>query len=106
MNIFGYEISIKHKSSSPNIVYNKDDTYSRVEKVLLQGGFGCVLKMDSLTRDVSFDEMCMDSLDKVEFLMHIESAFGIEILDDEFATCRTIGDVVDLVDWVLGDKHQ
>lgn len=106
MNIFGYEISIKRKPSSPNIIHNKDDTYSRVEKVLLQGGYGCVRKMDFLTRDVSFDEMGIDSLDKVEFLMHIESAFGIDILDEEFATCQTIGDVVDLVDEILEENSK
>lgn len=106
MNIFGYEIIIKRKSSSPDSIPNKDDTYSRVEKVLLQGGYGCVQKLDCLTPEVSFDQMGMDSLDKVEFLMHIESTFGIEILDEEFATCQTIGDVVDLVDGILGGKHQ
>lgn len=104
MNIFGYEISIKRKPSSQESTPNKDDTYSRVEKVLLQGGYGCLQKLDFLTREVSFDEMCMDSLDKVEFLMHIESTFGIEILDEEFATCRTIGDVADLVDGILEEE--
>lgn len=104
MNILGYEISIKRKLPSPEGTPNKDDTYSRVEKTLLQGGYGCVQKLDFLTREVSFDEMCMDSLDKVEFLMHIESAFGVEIFDEEFATCQTIGDVVDLVDDILEEK--
>lgn len=106
MKLFGYEISIKRKPSSQENTHNKDDIYSRVEKVLLQGGYGCVQKLDFLTREVSFDEMCMDSLDKVEFLMHIESAFGIEILDEVFATCRTIGDVVDLVDEVLEEEGE
>ncbi|ADX88143.1 hypothetical protein 2018Mat167_0480 [Vibrio phage ICP1] len=106
MKLFGYEITIKRKPSSQENTHNKDDTYSRVENLLLQGGYGCVQKLDFLTRETSFDEMCMDSLDKVEFLMHIESAFGIDILDEKFATCQTIGGVVDLVDWVLGDKHQ
>ncbi|MBI1620065.1 acyl carrier protein [Aquamicrobium zhengzhouense] len=42
-----------------------------------------------------------DSLDMVELVMATEEEFGIEISDDQWATVKTFGDAVDLVERLL-----
>ena len=49
-----------------------------------------------LTSATSFTEdLKADSLDLVELIMEVETAFDVEVDDDRLKTIRTIGDVVD-----------
>ncbi|MBQ9959771.1 MAG: acyl carrier protein [Oscillospiraceae bacterium] len=44
------------------------------------------------------DDLAADSLDAVEILMGLESAFDIEIIDEEAEKLRTIGDIVNYIE--------
>lgn len=47
---------------------------------------------------VTFEEIGMDSLDKIEFLMGIEDKFGIDIPDDELDELETVQQLVAYVE--------
>lgn len=44
------------------------------------------------------DDLGIDSLSAVELAMELESAFDIEIGDDELAKLETVKDIIDLVE--------
>ncbi len=49
---------------------------------------------DSITLDSTFEQLNIDSLDKINISFEVEEAFGIEIPDDALGTIRTVGDMV------------
>ena len=49
---------------------------------------------DSIKLDTTFDELNIDSLDKINISFEVEEAFDIEIPDDALGTLKTVGDVV------------
>ncbi len=49
---------------------------------------------DSITLDNTFEELNIDSLDKINISFEVEEAFEIEIPDDALGNLRTVGDVV------------
>ncbi|MDQ2834222.1 MAG: acyl carrier protein [Acidobacteriota bacterium] len=50
---------------------------------------------ESITLASTFDELNIDSLDKINISFEVEEAFGIEIPDEALSTLRTVGDMVD-----------
>jgi acyl carrier protein len=50
-----------------------------------------------------FDELRMDSLDKVETAMAIEEEFDCILEDADLEKCMTVGDLVSLVQRVTGE---
>ena len=48
----------------------------------------------SVTMDSTFDELQIDSLDKINLSFAVEEAFGIEIPDDSLNSLNTVGDIV------------
>jgi len=49
---------------------------------------------DSITLDSTFEQLNIDSLDKINISFEVEEAFSIEIPDDALGTIRTVGDMV------------
>ncbi|MBB5058683.1 acyl carrier protein [Granulicella aggregans] len=58
---------------------------------------------DSVTRDQTFDELAIDSLDKINISFEIEDTFNIQIPDDSIGSLKTVGDIVD---GVIRLQHQ
>ena len=52
----------------------------------------------------SLDDLGADELDQIEILMKLENEFEIDIDDDEFFNCNTVGAIVALVDFILKGK--
>lgn len=46
------------------------------------------------------DDLCMDSLDKVEFAMALEEEFCMELPDEDGEKLKTVQDVIDYVEKV------
>lgn len=46
--------------------------------------------------------LAMDSLDKIELVMAVEEEFEVEITDEEVEACKTVADVVALVERLKG----
>lgn len=51
------------------------------------------------------EDLEIDSLDRIELVFALESAFGIEIPDSEIAAVRTVGDISDRIEAALGDQR-
>jgi acyl carrier protein len=49
---------------------------------------------DSITLASTFDELHVDSLDKINISFEVEEAFNIEIPDDALGSIKTVGDMV------------
>ena len=50
---------------------------------------------DTITLASTFDELNIDSLDKINISFEVEEAFNIEIPDDSLGTILTVGDMVE-----------
>jgi acyl carrier protein len=49
---------------------------------------------DTITLASTFDELHVDSLDKINISFEVEEAFNIEIPDDALGSIKTVGDMV------------
>lgn len=49
---------------------------------------------DSIKLDSTFDELNIDSLDKINISFEVEEAFNIDIPDDALGSLKTVRDVV------------
>jgi len=54
-----------------------------------------LIPADSVTRERTFEELEIDSLDKINISFDIEDAFHIQIPDESISNLRTVGDIVD-----------
>lgn len=54
--------------------------------------------VEDITLDKTFDELKIDSLDKINISFLVEEEFNIEIPDEALGTIRTVGDMVNGVD--------
>lgn len=52
------------------------------------------LPASDVQMDSTFDELQIDSLDKINLSFAVEEMFGIEIPDDSLNSLKTVGDVV------------
>ena len=50
---------------------------------------------DTVTLASTFEELNIDSLDKINISFEVEEAFNIDIPDEALGTIRTVGDMVD-----------
>ena len=50
---------------------------------------------ETVTLTSTFDELNIDSLDKINISFEVEEAFNVEIPDDALGTIKTVGDMVD-----------
>jgi acyl carrier protein len=54
-----------------------------------------LISEDSVTRASTFDDLQIDSLDKINISFEIEDVFHIQIPDDSISTLKTVGDIID-----------
>ena len=52
---------------------------------------------DAISRDATFEELDVDSLDLAELSQIIEDEYGVQLKGDDVAKIKTVGDAVDLV---------
>ncbi len=58
----------------------------------------------TLTPATTFDELQIDSLDKINLSFEVEERFDIAIPDDSLNSLRTIGDVIAGVERLVAEK--
>lgn len=68
-----------------------DDIASRVIQLVAQSKN---LEPSAVNLDTTFDELHIDSLDKINLTFAVEEMFSIEIPDDSLNSLNTVGDVV------------
>jgi acyl carrier protein len=62
------------------------------------------IPVDTINLDTTFEELNIDSLDKINISFEVEEAFGIEIPDEALGTLKTVGDVVNGVKQLIDAK--
>ena len=72
------------------------DTYERLRGVMLEQGVE--LPEDIRDKDSDFEDLDMDSLDKIEMIMAVEDEFEFEISDSEIEDLKTVRDLVNLIE--------
>jgi acyl carrier protein len=71
-------------------------TSEAVEKVIFDG-LEEIGAEGEITREATFEQLDVDSLDVVELAQIIEDEFGVELDGDAVKDVRTVGDVIELV---------
>jgi acyl carrier protein len=72
-------------------------TTDRVEQVIFDGLVEVGADRDAVSRDASFEDLDVDSLDLVEVSQIVEDEFGVELEGDDIKDLKTVGEVIDLV---------
>ena len=49
---------------------------------------------ETITQETSLEQLGIDSLDKINLLFELESAFNIDIPDETASSIKTVGDIV------------
>lgn len=52
---------------------------------------------ESVTREATFEELDIDSLDLVELAQIVEDEYGVELKGDDMKNMKTVGDAIELV---------
>jgi acyl carrier protein len=52
---------------------------------------------EDVTRDATFEQLDVDSLDLVEVAQVVEEEFGVALKGEDMEKLRTVGDAIDLV---------
>lgn len=53
--------------------------------------------IELVTREATFEELDIDSLDLVELAQIVEDDYGVELKGDDMKNLRTVGDAIELV---------
>jgi acyl carrier protein len=72
-------------------------TTQDAERVVFNGLAEVGAEEDSISRDATFEELDVDSLDLVEVAQVVEDELGVELRADDVKDLRTVGDAVDLI---------
>ena len=52
---------------------------------------------DQITREATFEELDIDSLDLVELAQIVEDEYGVELKGDDMKNMKTVGDAIEIV---------
>ena len=52
---------------------------------------------DQITRDATFDQLDIDSLDLVELAQIVEDEYGVVLKGEDMKELKTVGDAIDLI---------
>jgi acyl carrier protein len=80
-----------------------EDIASRVTQIIAKSKS---LPPESITPASTFEELQIDSLDKINLTFEVEEAFKISIPDDSLNSLRTVGDVITGVQTLLAARPQ
>ena len=72
-------------------------TRDNVEQTIVDALVELGSERDQITREATFEQLDIDSLDLVEVAQVIEEEFGVEIKGAEAEKLNTVGDAIDLV---------
>jgi acyl carrier protein len=72
-------------------------TTQDAERVVFNGLAEVGAEEDSISRDATFEQLDVDSLDLVEVAQVVEDELGVELRADDVKELRTVGDTIDLI---------
>lgn len=74
---------------------HSESTFEAIRDMIVDR-FG--VQSESVTPEMTFDDLGADSLDIVEFVMEIEDQFEIQFEDERIEELKNIGDAVDYIE--------
>ena len=74
-----------------------DATIQSVEEMLVEAIAELGPKREDITREATFEELDVDSLDLVEIAQRAEETYGVEINPQDMGGVKTVGDAIDVV---------
>jgi acyl carrier protein len=72
-------------------------TTDRVEQVIFDGLVEVGAERNAISRQATFEDLDVDSLDLVEVSQIVEDEFGVQLEGDDVKDLKTVGEVIDLV---------
>lgn len=72
-------------------------TTESVETVITDGLVEIGAERDQISREASFEDLDVDSLDLVEMAQIIEDEFGVALQGDDVKDIKVVGELIDLV---------
>lgn len=72
-------------------------TPEAVEKTIIDALPQFGVEASDISRDSTFEELDVDSLDLTEIAQIIDEEYGVELKGDDAKNIKTVGDVVELV---------
>ncbi len=72
-------------------------TAESVETVITDGLVEIGAERDEISREASFEDLDVDSLDLVEMAQIIEDEFGVSLQGDDVKDIKVVGELIDLV---------
>jgi acyl carrier protein len=72
-------------------------TPEAVEKTIVDALPQFGVEPSDITRDATFEDLDVDSLDLAELSQIIEDEYGVQLKGDDVGKIKTVGDAVDLV---------
>jgi acyl carrier protein len=88
-----------HPSQGPRM----DDISTRIIALIARQK---AIPVESISESSTFDELNVDSLDKINLSFEVEETFAIEIPDASLNSLRTVADVVSGVEALLAAKAE
>jgi acyl carrier protein len=72
-------------------------TPEAVEKTVVDALPQFGVEESEITRDATFEELDVDSLDLAELTQIVEDEFGVKVTSGDVEQLKTVGDVIDLI---------
>jgi acyl carrier protein len=72
-------------------------TTEQVEARVIETLAGFGPDPDQITRDATFEELDIDSLDLVELAQIVEDEYGVVLKGEDMKELKTVGDAIDLI---------
>ncbi|HLM50104.1 MAG TPA: acyl carrier protein [Solirubrobacteraceae bacterium] len=72
-------------------------TLEQIEAVVVDALAELGPERDQITRDASFEDLDVDSLDLAELSQIVEERFGVVLKGDDVAQISTVGEAIDLI---------
>lgn len=72
-------------------------TAENVETVITDGLVEIGAEREEISREASFEDLDVDSLDLVEMAQIIEDEFGVALQGDDVKDIKVVGELIDLV---------
>jgi acyl carrier protein len=72
-------------------------TPEQVEKVVFDALATLAAEPDNITREATFEELDIDSLDLAELSQIVDDELGVELTSNDMASITTVGDAVDVI---------
>ena len=69
----------------------------QVEQTLIEAMVEAGADRSQITREATFEELDVDSLDLVELAQVVEDEFGVELKGEDMKELKTVGDAIQMV---------